>query len=427
MRILWLKTELLHPTDRGGRIRTYFMLRELKRRHHITYVTLEDGTSAPDAKARAAEYCHELVCLPHRPLAQPPASFASQVAHHLTSRLPHFMKKYRSDQMRREIIERDERGDFDIVVSDFLMPSINVPSDLSGATVLFARNIEANIVKRYYQIQRNPLKKAYLYDLWRKTRSFERATCQRFDQVISVSGADSETIRQDYGVATVRVAPTGVDTDYFHSQGSDDRVPHNLVFTGMMNWLPNEDAVFYFANEILPIVKRAVPDVTLTVVGRDPYPRLVELSRQNPSIYVTGQVEDVRPYLERASGFIVPLRVGSGVRLKIYEAMAMGKAVISTSVGAEGLPVEGGVDLLLADTAADFAGAVIRVLTDDKLARELGERAARTVRTRFTWMKAAEVFEKICQRAINDKRSRMKRDFAAISDRAAQYALRERV
>jgi polysaccharide biosynthesis protein PslH len=168
----------------------------------------------------------------------------------------------------------------------------------------------------------------------------------------------------------------------------------------MMNWLPNEDAICYFTREILPLVRRAIPDVTLTVVGRDPYRRLIELSKRDRAITVTGRVDDVRPYLERASCFIVPLRVGSGVRIKIFEAMAMEKAVVSTSIGAEGLPVRNGIDVLLADTPATFAEAVTRVLTNEAYARELGARAAATVRTNFTWPKAAEIFEQICQSAI---------------------------
>ena len=403
MRILWLKTELLHPIDCGGRIRTYFLARELVRQHHITYLTLDDGRSAPDAKERAHEYCHELVCIPHQPLAQPPPGFFSQVAQHLRSPVPHFMNKYRSEEMSRGILERDKRREFDVLVSDFLMPSINVPPGLSAATVLFDRNVEANVVKRYCSIQKNPFKRAYLHGLWQKTMAFEQETCRRFDQVITVSAADRDTIRLDYGVESVQDSPTGVDTEFFRPSGNEKPLRHNLVFTGMMNWLPNEDAVCYFVQEILPLVREAVPGVTLTVVGRDPYPRLLELSKRDPAITVTGRVEDVRPYLERASCFIVPLRVGSGVRLKIFEAMAMEKPVVSTSIGAEGLPLRNGIDVLLADTPADFAASVVRLLIDEEYARTFGARAADRVRAQFTWARAAEAFAEICQNTIARK------------------------
>src|SRR5207247_2561020 len=169
-----------------------------------------------------------------------------------------------------------------------------------------------------------------------------------------------------------------------------------------MDWLPNEDAIRYFTEQILPLIKQRLPDVTLTVVGRNPYPALLDLSQRDSSVIVTGRVGDVRPYMERAAAYVVPLRIGGGTRLKIYEAMAMGKAVVSTSIGAEGLPVRDGVDLLLADTPQAFANAVVRVLTDPELADRLGAHAARTVRERFTWGKVAECFVEICQRCLRE-------------------------
>jgi glycosyltransferase involved in cell wall biosynthesis len=168
-----------------------------------------------------------------------------------------------------------------------------------------------------------------------------------------------------------------------------------------MDWLPNEDAIRYFTEQILPLIKRRVPDVTLTVVGRNPYPGLVELSKKEPSIVVTGRVDDVRPYMERASGYIVPLRIGGGTRLKIYEAMAMENAIVSTSIGAEGLPLTNGSELLLADTPAEFADAVVRIMTDETLASELGRRAAKTVREQFGWASVAAAFAQLCDEAVS--------------------------
>ncbi|HYP02079.1 MAG TPA: glycosyltransferase, partial [Pyrinomonadaceae bacterium] len=162
----------------------------------------------------------------------------------------------------------------------------------------------------------------------------------------------------------------------------------------------NEDAIRYFTEEIMPRIRAAVPDATLTVVGRNPYPSLLELSKRDPSIIVTGRVEDVRPFMERAPVYIVPLRVGGGTRLKIYEAMAMEKAIVSTRVGAEGLPVTDGEELVLADTPEDFASAVVRLMQDAGAARELGARAGRTVREKFGWAGVAQRFTELCERAV---------------------------
>ncbi|MBA3442658.1 MAG: glycosyltransferase [Pyrinomonadaceae bacterium] len=419
MRILWLKTELLHPVDKGGKIRTYHMLKELKREHHITYLTLDDGTAAADARERATEYCHELVYVPHHTRAKFSAGFYVELAANLASPLPYAIKKYESSQMRREIVERTERDAFDVLICDFLTPSINVPSSVPCATVLFQHNVEAMIWKRHYEVQTNPLKKVYLYDQWRKTRRFEHSACRRFDQVIAVSREDRDMMQRDYEVDAIEDVPTGVDTEFFQPQGRERREPHNLVFTGSMDWLPNEDAIRFFTEQIMPRIKQAVPDVTLTVVGRKPYPSLIELSKHDPSVIVTGRVEDVRPFMERAGAYIVPIRIGGGTRLKIYEAMAMEKPIISTTVGAEGLPVQHDIDLLLADTPELFAEAVIKVFSNQTFAGELGARAAAVVRERFGWDKVAKTFAEICQRTAGREHKEGRRSEATVEINAS--------
>ncbi|HEX8501623.1 MAG TPA: glycosyltransferase [Pyrinomonadaceae bacterium] len=398
MRILWLKTELLHPVDKGGRIRTYQMLRALRRRHHVTYLTLDDGSAAPEAPSLAGEYCHELVRVPHRTRPKFTAGFYAELAANLASPLPYFIRKYESAGMRRELEAR--AAGFDVVVCDFLMPSVNVPRSLPVPAVLFQHNVEAMIWRRHYEVQANPLKKAYLYGQWLKARRFERAACRRFDSVVAVSREDAELMRREYGAAEVSDVPTGVDVDYFRPSGAGPREPHGLVFTGSMDWLPNEDAIQFFTREVMPLVRERVPGVKLTVVGRKPYASLLELAGRDPSIIVTGRVEDVRPYMERAAAYVVPIRVGGGTRLKIYEAMAMEMPVVSTTVGAEGLPLRDGRDVLIADTPRAFADAVVRVLGDEALARGLGRQAAATVRENFGWERVADQFAALCERAV---------------------------
>jgi glycosyltransferase involved in cell wall biosynthesis len=401
VRILWLKTELLHPIDKGGKIRTYQMLRELKRTNHVTYLTLDDGSAVREAPSLAGEYCHKLVCVPHRTRKKFSAGFYVELALNLVSPLPYFLRKYKSEEMRHEILQRAAENQFDILVCDFLHPSINLPTSLPFPTVLFQHNVEAMIWKRHYQVQANPLKKIYLYGQWLKARAYERAACRRFDRVIAVSREDSVTMERDYGVPVVEEVPTGVDTEFFCPSNGGRRRPHNLVFTGSMDWLPNEDAIQYFTREILPLIKGSVPDVTLTVVGRNPYPSLIELSKCDPSIVVTGRVDDVRPYMQTASVYVVPIRIGGGTRLKIYEAMAMGLPIVSTTIGAEGLPVRDGLDLVLGDTPKDFAARVVELLSDEVRARAISVRAAELVRQHFGWGRAAARFADICENVIS--------------------------
>jgi glycosyltransferase involved in cell wall biosynthesis len=396
VRILWLKTELLHPIDKGGRIRTYHMLKELRREHHITYLTLDDGNSSADACERAIEYCHELIRIPHATREKFTAGFYRDLARNLATKLPYFIMKYESAAMRNEIEKRTEGGAFDVLVCDFLQTSVNLPAVLPLPTLLFQHNVEAVIWSRHYKIQKNPLKRLYLYEQWRKAFAFERDMCRRFNQVVAVSREDSQTMNSEYGINSPPDVPTGVDTEYFRPAGCKPDA-QNLVFTGSMDWLPNDDAVRFFIQQIMPLVRQKVPDVTFTVVGRKPYPHLVELSKRDPSVIVTGRVEDVRPYIERSAAYVVPIRIGGGTRLKIYEAMAMEKPVVSTTIGAEGLPLTDR-ELLLADSPEAFSEAVVRLLKDEELAQGLGMRGASLVRNEFGWDKAAAKFSEICER-----------------------------
>lgn len=403
MDIVWLKTELLHPVDKGGKIRSYNMLKALKRNCRITYLTLDDGTADTTARELASEYCNELICIPHRRREKFTTGFYVDLALNLASDLPYAIKKYASPEMRQEIVTRlSERG-FDVLVCDFLAPAVNVPPNLKCTSVLFQHNVEAMIWKRHYEVQTNAAKKAYLFRQWQKMRAFEAKACPSFDCVIAVSPEDREMMRQEYGIENVYDVPTGVDTSYFRPSGNVKCRPDSLVFTGSMDWLPNEDAMRYFTEQIMPRIRQTVPGVTLTVVGRDPYPGLVELSKRDPSVVVTGRVEDVRPFMEEAAAYIVPLRIGGGTRLKIFEAMAMEKPIVSTSVGAEGLPVIDGEDILLADTPELFAEAVIKLLREKSEADELGKRAAAKVRQQFGWDAVADSFAAICERAISAK------------------------
>jgi sugar transferase (PEP-CTERM/EpsH1 system associated) len=400
MNILWLKTELLHPVDKGGKIRSYNMLKALKRNCRITYLTLDDGTADNTARELAGEYCHDLVCVPHRRREKFTTGFYVELALNLVSDLPYAIKKYEAPVMRAEITRLLAAQRIDVLVCDFLAPAVNVPPNLDCTAVLFQHNVEAMIWKRHYEVQTNAARKAYLYRQWQKMRAFEAKACPLFDSVIAVSREDREQMQQEYRLDNVFDVPTGVDTAYFRPSGKTATRRHHLVFTGSMDWLPNEDGIRYFTDQIMPRIKQSVPDVTLTVVGRDPYPSLVELSKRDPSVTVTGRVDDVRPYMEEAAVYIVPLRIGGGTRLKIYEAMAMEKPVVSTTIGAEGLPVTDGAEIVLADTPDSFAAAVVRLLQQENLSAEIGQRAATTVRAKFGWESVADSFAAICERAM---------------------------
>lgn len=396
MHIVWIKTELLHPVDKGGRIRTYQMLRALRREHRITYVTLDDGTAAPDALERASEYADHVVRVPFSPPAKGTFAFYADLARNLLSPLPYAVAKYRSAALEREVKSVYAAGGVDVAVCDFLFPSLNVPVSPGIPSVLFQHNVESMIWERHSQVSVNPAARIYLREQWRRMRRWEESECRRFDKVVAVSPEDAGVFEKNYGLSDVSHVPTGVDVDYFQPSATVTREPRELVFTGSMDWMPNEDAIRWFAESILPLIQRRIPDVRLTVVGRNPPASVSALAASGSAVTVTGRVPDVRPYMDRAAAFIVPIRVGGGTRLKIYEAMAMECPVISTTVGAEGLPLAPGVHLEVADSPEAFAAAVARVLGHPEHASNLAAAAAGHVRSRFAWDRVAWAFAGIC-------------------------------
>ncbi len=398
MRILWLKTELLHPVDKGGKIRTYQMLRAIARDHEVTYLTLDDGSGAPDARELAAEYCSRLVTVPFSPPRRKSPAFFLALAGNLFSRLPYSVQRYASPTMKRRIAEEVATSDYDVVVCDFLFPAASMPAGLAIPTVLFQHNVEAEIWRRHTEVAVGP-RKAYFGLQWRRMRRFEREACARFDRVIAVSAEDAETFRREYGLADVSWVPTGVDVDYFSRSGTRQREPNHLVFTGSMDWMPNEDGIVWFVRQVLPRIRETVPEARLTVVGRLPGPGLLALAGAVPGVEFTGRVPDVRPWLERATLSIVPLRVGGGTRLKIYEAMAMECPVVSTTIGAEGLPLMDGEHLRLADDPVAMAEACAELLRTPQQTQGMAGRAAHYVRSSFGWDGVARTFVRLCEEA----------------------------
>ena len=410
MKVLWVKSELLHPVDKGGKIRTLEMLRHLMRDHHVTYVCLASPHDEHDAFERSREYCHRLVTIPW---SEPPRfsrGFYTDLARNVASPLPYVIEKYRQAQMKEWIAREDARGSFDVVVCDFLSPSANVPEKLRAATVLFEHNVETILWERTYKNEKSPPRRAYFYAQYLKMKAYERELCHRYHAVAAVSTNDADAIRDMFRVSDVYPVPTGVDVDFFSPlteaprPGRPEkpaREPADLVFTGSMDWMPNEDAILYFAESILPRIAARVPEVKVTVVGRNPTPKLQELAAREPRIALTGRVDDVRPYIDRAAVYIVPIRVGGGTRIKIYEAMGMARAVVSTTIGAEGLPLKDGEEIVLADEPDHFADEVVRLMNDEPARVKIEEAARRAVLERFGWDKATEALVTIIERALS--------------------------
>jgi glycosyltransferase involved in cell wall biosynthesis len=286
----------------------------------------------------------------------------------------------------------------DLCVADFLVAMPNMPTRTSTPVVLFEHNVEYMIWKRLHEVEKRPWRRALLALEWRKMRQYEGEACARAGLTVAVSEADRALLAANAPGADIRAIGTGVDTAYFHPNGAVE-APATLVFTGSMDWYPNEDAILYFVAAILPELRRKVSGISLAVVGRDPSDRL-RAACAAAGVQVTGTVADIRPYVAEAAVYVVPLRIGGGTRLKIFEALAMGKAVVATRVGAEGLPIVSGQHFLQADSPTDFAQAVVTLLKDAAHRRALGMAGRRLVEERYSWTQVTKQFQAHCEEVV---------------------------
>jgi sugar transferase (PEP-CTERM/EpsH1 system associated) len=394
MRLLWLKSDLLLPLDKGGKLRSWHLLRRLAARHDITYLAF----TAPDTPKADVDGMREVAADVQTVVRSDPAKgsfrFYADAAMHLVDPLPYAVGKYRSAAFRRRLDDLLKERAFDLIVCDFLFPAVNLPDRLPCPAVIFTHNVESEIWRRYAATATTPLSRRLYSIQYARMLRYEERALRRFDGVLAVSSADRSTFARLYPGAVhgpVHVVPTGVDTEYFTAPPSDPR-SRKLVFTGSMDWLPNEDAMLFFCREVLPRVREAEPAVTLSIVGRVPTPAVSRLAADT-GVEVTGRVDDVRPYVRDAAVYVVPLRIGGGTRLKIFEAMAMGRAVVSTAIGAEGLPVTSGEHLVIADEPDAFARETVRLLREVERRRRI-EAAARTlVADRYDWSAVAGELE----------------------------------
>jgi glycosyltransferase involved in cell wall biosynthesis len=387
VKILWVKSDFLHPTTKGGQIRTLEMLRQLHRHHEIHYVAFDEG--GREGVERSREYSTRSYPVPFRPASKRSPRFALQLARGVASPLPVVISRYRSAAMQRVLDELQQRHSFDAMVCDFLTPSINI-KNIERFT-LFQHNVETMIWRRHAEHASDPVRRLYLRAQAGRMFRYERDVCRRAAQVIAVSPVDRAAMRELFGVERIREIATGVDIEYFQPPASATRVA-DLVFVGSMDWMPNIHAMRWFVAEVLPLIRRGRPDLSIAIVGRDPSPEILALAAADPNIRVTGTVPDVRPYLWGSLASIVPIHIGGGTRLKIYESMAARTPVVSTSVGAEGLSIDPPRNIRIADEPATFAAACIELLENEAERERLRAAAWEMVASRFSWEKIAADF-----------------------------------
>jgi glycosyltransferase involved in cell wall biosynthesis len=396
MRLLWVKGGKLLPVDTGGKIRSYNILRHLARRHEVVLLSYYPGDPDPayDAAIRGEFPGAVTVALGD------PGGLLGQAMHYAVRfprAAPYSVTKFTAGRVADRIGELLSTGGFDVAVCDFLLASLNFPNRIPVPTVLFQHNVESALWRRTATYERNPLKKSLFAVEAAKMYRYERAALRRFDGVVAVSEHDRSLMLDMTPGAPVTVVRTGVDVAGFTPAPLARRGESTVMFLGSMDWPANIDGVEYFCERIWPQVLAAVPSARFQVVGRNPPARITRFA--SDSVEIVGGVRSVLPYLHEAALFVVPLRIGGGTRLKIYEAMAAEAPIVSTTVGAEGLDVEHGTDIVLADDPATFARAVIDLLGDPGRRRAIALAASRTA-ARFDWSVIAADFNDVLDRAV---------------------------
>lgn len=392
MRILWVKADKLLPVHSGGNIRTFGIVRELAAQHQLTFFSYYGGEPDPQYERDMQQHFPNALCMC--------SGYASPNAIgyllHLLKSAPYAVSRFASAEVQAKIAAWFKDQSFDVAVCDFLDAAVNFPAQLTIPTVLFQHNVESEIWRRHAATQVNPLKKLIYQVEFSKMSGYERDVVQKFRHVIAVSEHDRHLMSRWVDPSRITVVPTGVDLQQFRP-GPSSSVPL-VIFVGAMDWQPNVDAMEYFCREIWPLIVAQIPEAKFRIVGRNPDSRV--LSLRSNSVEVTGSVPSVIDHLRDAGVVVVPLRIGGGTRLKIYEAMAMAKAVVSTSIGAEGLDVHQGQDIILADDHVSFAEAVLMLLRNPELRRRY-ENAAAALAAQYDWSAVTAKFANALSSAIN--------------------------
>ena len=383
--------------DSGGKIRSFNLLRCLQRHHEVTLLSYYFGRQDLAYEAEITRMFHNTIPLASYSHVEELFGGTLHYLLRLPLSAPYAVSKFTVGKVKWMLADWLNGKKFDVAVCDFLSASLNFSTKLDTPTVLFQHNVESALWARQAQHEPNWFKrKAFRLEAAKMLR-YETSAVRRFHHIIAVSEEDRAQLARMTAPSRISVCPTGVDLQRYRFAASPVSSRPYVVFLGSMDWEANIDGVEFFHRDIWPRVLGQVPDAIFQIVGRNPHPRVRRLA--GPSVEVTGTVSSVTEYLCQATTFVVPLRVGGGSRLKIYEAMATGKAIVSTSVGAEGLDVHPGEDILLADDPEQFSACVVRTLTDIDLRHRLAMAAAQNA-AQYDWSAIASRFVQVLEHTV---------------------------
>lgn len=388
MRILMLTPALPYPPHQGGALRNFGLIHGLHAAGHqvtlLSFVTDEDVHQPTPLH----DICQHVETVPAQA-----RSVSRRLADMITSPQPDLIRRLASPAFRQCLVELLQQQSFDLVQFEGLEMTgylADVRQHQPNARLCYdAHNAEYRLQQVIYDIDRSQPERwpsaAYSFIQARRIAHFERMVCQTVDCVLAVSEEDAAALRPFRTDQCVAVIANGIFVDHYNGNAEElDLGTHVLTFTGKMDYRPNVDAMLWFTTDIFPQVQAAVPDAHLYIVGQKPHARLESL-RDNDHIALTGWVNEITPFLHATDVYVAPLRMGSGTRLKILEAMAAGCAIVATTLAAAGLPDEAGSALVLADDTTEMAQAIVTLLQDESQRNRLGESAKALVQQHYDW------------------------------------------
>jgi polysaccharide biosynthesis protein PslH len=392
MKVLVIDEWLPWPLENGKKIRTYNLVARLARKHEILYmgyVRLPEEKDKIEALERVG-----IRAIPVNDVRIPKWSlrFYLEVIRNLFSNEPFSSAYHIKDAFINKLLKSVEVERPDLVHCEWTNLAPLLRHLESIPKVISAHNVESDIWRRLEKTSLNPFKRLIAKQQAQRIERMEREWYPKVERCIAVSANDQEVI-ESYG-AKVGLVENGVDIEHYQKMATEEETGR-LVYTASFETFSNQDAVDFFIKDIFLLLKADNPEMDFWIVGKDPPKRFFDYSARDKRVHVTGTVPDVREYIAKSSICVIPLRIGGGSRLKILEALAMKKAVVSTSVGAEGLRVRDGKHILIADEPGDFAAKVLSLIKDPCTRRSLGVAGYELVRSTYDWEKLAEIQHKI--------------------------------
>ena len=393
MTILFLSQIVPYPPHGGVLQRGYNLLRELSRRarvHLLAFVhpdVLPTAQALEESRHKLQEFCATVEYFELFPKISR-AHHVAALAAALCSRRPFSVIAHRSSAFGRRVEDLAHSAAIDVLHVDTIALAPFVPQNCALPTVLTHHNIESVLMARRAAVETRPAAKWFLQREAAKLRAYEATVSPTFDTNVVMSAQDEAVLREMAAGLRTSIVPNGVDIDYFTPDGATETPA--LIYTGGMNMFANRDAVMHFLKDIWPLIVTQHPDLRFYAVGQDPPRELMALAEADPRIEVTGFVDDIRPFVRKSAVYIVPLRIGGGTRLKVLDAMASGKAIVSTSIGCEGIDARDGEHLITADSPDAFARETIALLRSPERRATLGRAARQFVVNRYSWRTVAD-------------------------------------